>query len=66
LRGLIVALGGDAFVDQIKTQLGAKSPLGAVLDPLEGVNLGIFAKSPPAAIPENADADIEATAEPEQ
>lgn len=65
LRGVIEALGGDAFVAAIKAKLGDATPLAPTLAAF-GVDLNIFAKSPPAEIPDDADADIEASADPEQ
>lgn len=66
LRGVIEALGGDDFVEAIKANLGAASPIAPALQSL-GVNLNIFAMSPPAEISaeQKAKPDISATAEPE-
>jgi len=62
LRGVILALGGDAFVDAIKTNLGNAAPLAPALEAF-GVDLNIFAKEPPAEIPDDAEASVSASVE---
>jgi hypothetical protein len=62
LREVIEHLGGDAFIDAIKVNLGNAAPLAPVIGLLAGVNLEITAQSPPSEVDRDS-ADISATAE---